>query len=263
MKTVLITGGSSGIGYELSIKFIELGYRLFWVSIDETELATAKKALLVQFPNGEVNYLAIDLSNLDAQEIVVDWYRSYDIPLDILINNAGFGVYGFSSETSMEKEIKMLHLNVINSFKLTKLCLSLMTDQGYGHIINICSNTAFQPVPKMAAYAASKSFLSSYSLALAKELKQQKSKIKILTVYPAAIKDTKFKVASDMEKVKTFEGLIATTKSEVAKDVLKAIKKNKSVILTGAKHRRLRWLIKIMPKAILNWMIALELEEKK
>jgi len=65
-----------------------------------------------------------------------------------------------------------------------------------------------------------------------------------------------------MEKVKTFEGLIATTKSEVAKDVLTAIKKNKSVILTGANHRRLRWLIKITPKAILNWMIALELEEK-
>ncbi len=261
-KNVLITGGSSGIGLELTIKFIEGGYNIFWISLVEEELSTAKSDLQEKFPNCNIDYLALDLSNPDAQKKAFDWYHQFNMPLDVLINNAGFGVFGYSNETSLEKEVKMLQLNVINSFKLAKMSLELMHAQGHGQIINICSNTAFQPVPKMAAYAASKSFLSSYSLALEEELRQQKSKIKILTVYPAAIKDTKFKVASNMEKVKTFEGLMATTKQEVATDVWTAMQKNKSVILSGALHRRSRWLSKILPKSILNWMIAWELSEK-
>jgi len=262
MKSVLITGGSSGIGYELTKKFIHESYHIFWVSLDEAELQAAKAELLIQFPNGIINFLAIDLSKLDAQEKVYNWFLSHSISLDIFINNAGFGVYGYTLNTSIEKEINMLQLNVINSFKLCKIFLCLMNNQGYGHIINICSNTSFQPVPKMAAYAASKAFLSSYSLALTEELKQLNSDIKVLTVYPAAIQDTQFKVTSAMEKVRTFEGLLATTKKEVANDVWIAMKKNKKVILSGSKHRRLQWLIKITPNAIINWMMTIELKEK-
>jgi len=113
----------------------------------------------------------------------------------------------------------------------------------------------------MAAYAATKAFVAHYSQALSEELKELNSKVKVITVCPAAIKDTKFKVAAKMEKVKTFEGLAATTREEVAGDVWKAFKNGKDYIMTGAKLRRIHPLTKILPKSIMSWLMRQELSE--
>lgn len=262
MKTVLITGGSSGIGLELSKKFIKDGYHLFWVSLEEQELAKEKAELSNLYPAAKIETLALDLTRSESQEQVLDWFYSLASRIDVFVNNAGFGVYGYSTATPLDKELSMLQLNVINAYKLAKLFLHRMTAQEHGTIINICSNSAFQPIPRMAVYAASKSFLSSYSQALNEELRQQRSKVKVITVYPSAIRDTPFKVRSNMEAVRTFEGLVATTKREVADDVWKGFKKNKSRVYTGAKHRNTRWLNKILPWSVLQWLITLELNEK-
>jgi len=261
MKIALITGGSSGIGLSMTKRFIQNGYAISWVSLFEEEALSAKKQLLVEFPKAAITYLIQDLSLPDAAQKTYDWVKSNNWTVDVLINNAGFATYGMSPSINMDKEVNMIELNVLNLYKMTRLFLKEMIANNAGTIINISSNTSFQPVPKMAAYAATKAFVAHYSQALNEELKELNSKVKVITVCPAAIKDTKFKVAAKMEKVKTFEGLAATTREEVAADVWNAFKNGKDFIMTGAKLRRIHPLTKILPKFLLNFLMKQELSE--
>ena len=262
MKFALITGGSSGIGFEISKYFAKDGYTLLWVSLLEKELKSAKEALQKDFPDTSIETLALDLSQPNAAQHTYDWVNSNQWRVDVLINNAGYGTYGFANDLSFEKEVSMIQLNVLNVFKLTRLFLKDMLAQNAGTIINISSNTSFQPVPKMAAYAATKAFVKHYSESLAEEMKALKSKVRIITVCPAAIKNTKFKDAARMQKVKTFEGLAATTKEEVAKDVWQGFAKGKTFVASGARLRRLMWLNPIIPHSIVQFLLRDELSEK-
>ncbi len=262
MKTVLITGGSSGIGFEISKYFARGGYTILWVSLLAEELETAKTALQKEFFNTSVETLTLDLAQSASAQKVYDWVKSNNWNVDVLINNAGFGTYGFANDIAFEKEVAMIQLNVMNVFKMTRLFLKDMLAKNAGTIINISSNTSFQPVPKMAAYAATKSFVKHYSESLIEELKALKSKVQVIVVCPAAIKNTPFKNAAKMEKVKTFEGLVATTKEEVAKDVWNGFRKGKSVILSGSKLRRLIWLNSLLPHSVVQFLLRRELSEK-
>jgi len=179
----------------------------------------------------------------------------------VLINNAGFATYGMSWDIPIEKEVNMMELNIVSLYKMTRLFLTDMIAKNKGTIINISSSTSFQPVPRMAAYAATKAFVAHYSQALQEELVELKSKVKIITVCPAAIKDTKFKTAAKMEKVKTFDGLTATSRKEVANDVWNAFQSGKTYIRTGAKLRRMFPLTKVLPKSVLLFLMRDELSE--
>ncbi len=262
MKNILITGGSGGIGYEMSRVFAGNGFHLFWVTINEEEAKTSKQNLALEFPEIKVNYLIQDLSRADAAQNVFNWFADQNIPLNVLINNAGFGLYGLSFDLALEKELNMLELNVLTLYKITRLFLPEMMKRNSGCIINISSNTSFQPVPKMALYAATKAFVSHYSQALNEELRMSDSKVKVITVCPAAIKDTAFKKVAKMEKVKTFEGLVATDKKEVAMDVWNAYNNEKSFVMSGAKLRMFYPMLKFFPKPILKYLLNSELSEK-
>lgn len=258
MKTVLVTGGSSGIGLEISKRFAQNGYAICWVTLLEDEAQQARQVLLDEYPT-TVTYLIQDLSLPDSAQHVIDWVRINNIDVDVLINNAGFATYGYSTDISIEKEVNMINLNVLGVYRLTRLFLADMTAKNKGTIINISSSTSFQPVPRMAAYAATKVFVSHYSQGLQDELQAQGSKVRVMTVCPSAIKDTKFKAAANMDRVKTFEGLTATTANEVADDVWKAFQDGKTFLRTGAKQRQTVWLTKILPKWIMKRMINDEL----
>lgn len=263
MKTVLITGGSSGIGFEISKYFARDNYKTLWVSLLEEELLSAKSILQKEVSEVAIETLTLDLSQSDAAQKTYEWVTANQWGIDVLINNAGYGTYGFANDISLEKEVTMIQLNVLNVFKLTRLFLNEMLANNEGTIINISSNTSFQPVPKMAAYAATKSFVKHYSESLTEELKILKSKVKVITVCPAAIKNTKFKDAANMQKVKTFEGLAATTKQEVAKDVWRGFQKGKTFVASGAGLRRLMWLTAILPHSIVQFLLRQELSEGK
>jgi len=259
---VLVTGGSAGIGLEISKRFAKNGYDICWIALFEEEVQEAKKELLSEFPNTSINYLIQDLSKEEGAKKTYDWIKTQNFEIDVLINNAGFGTFGLSHEISIEKEVNMINLNVLTVFKLTRMFLNEMIQKDKGTIINISSSSSLQPVPRMAAYAATKSFVAHYSQALSQELKEQKSKVKVITICPAGTKNTKFKVAANMENIKTFEGLQATTKEEVADDVWKTFSKGKSYYLTGTRLRRTRWLSKVLPKSFVYRMIKDELSEK-
>ncbi len=260
-QTVLITGGSSGIGLEISKRFARAGYVICWVSLLEDEIKEAVAELQKDFPQTIVHYLVQDLSREDSAQLTINWAHQQQFDIDVLINNAGYATYGMSTDIPYHKEVNMIQLNVMTVYKLTRLFLDDMISRGSGKIINISSSTSFQPVPRMAAYAATKAWVAHYSQALNEELKEQGSKVRVMTVCPAGIKDTKFKVAAKMEKVKTFESILATTKEEVADDIWKAYESGKSYVATGAKLRRTNWLTKLLPKPIVLRLMKDELSE--
>ena len=260
MKTVLITGGSSGIGYEVSQYFARDGYQLLWVSKAEEELEKARHQFLQEQPSTKIHTLAIDLSRTNAPQSVFDWAKQNQWQIDVLINNAGFGTYGFTNEQSIEKEVTMIQLNVLGVYQLTRLFLKGMIERNAGTIINISSNSSFQPVARMNTYAATKAFVSHFSRGLQEELELQESKVRVMTVCPSAIQDTPFKLTAKMEKTKTFTGLTYTTQAEVGADIWKGFVKQKSFVVTGARMRLLHFFFPIIPYRLQQYLVRKETE---
>ncbi len=260
-KTVLITGGSSGIGYTVSRYFARNGYHLLWVSLLKNEIETAKKQLQTEINNCQVEALVMDLSIPEAAQKVYNWVQENNWEVDVLINNAGFGTYGFINEINLEKELNMISLNLVNVYKMTRLFLKDMVNQNEGTIINISSNSSFQPTPKLGTYGATKAFVNHFSRSLNEELKIQGSKVKVICVCPAAIRDTTFKKTNGMEKVKTFDGLATTTAEEVAKDIWKGFLKRKDFIISGWKMRILYRISGLIPYKVEQFLVRRETKE--
>jgi len=256
-KTVLITGGSSGIGYEISIHFGRAGYRILWVSKPQEELTQAADNLKAILPEVELHLLAKDLSKPAASRETYEWAKQI-AAIDVLINNAGFGTYGFLPTTEMEKELAMIRLNVLAVYQLTRLFLDDMMAKDAGTIINISSNSSFQPVARMITYASTKAFITHFSRGLQEELVLQGSKVRVMTVCPAAITDTPF--SKDMKGVKTFTGLAYTTAAEVARDVWHGFKKVKTCQVSGYKMRFLYAIRNWVPYALQQYLTRRETE---
>lgn len=167
-QSALVTGAASGLGYELAVLLAKDNYKLFLVDIDSSKLIQVKTEL-EQTYNVEVVTLQKDLSQVNvAQEIMDDINNE---PLDVLINNAGFGLFGSFVETSWEREAQMLNVHVVTATHLTKLVLKGMVKRGSGKILNMSSLAAFQPGPLMSIYYASKGYMLSFTEAIANELK--------------------------------------------------------------------------------------------
>lgn len=262
-KIALITGGSSGIGFEMSRCFARNGYSLLWVSRFPEELEIAKGEIQAEFPDLQLEILVKDLSNLSAPTEVHQWTLQNNWKVEVLINNAGVGTHGYLTQTDFEKEKAMIQLNVLCMFQLTRLYLDEMVVRDSGTIINISSNSSFQPVARMVTYSSTKAFVTHFTRGLQEELSLQHSKVKAITVCPSAINDTAFQAAAKMEKVKTFKGLAFTTAKEVASDVWKGFQKGKTFIVTGAKMRALYAIRGLVPYGVQQYMVRKETEIEK
>lgn len=258
MKSVLITGGSSGIGFAMSRHFARAGYHLLWVSLSESELIKAQAVLQTEFNATPIDHLALDLSAPGSAQAVYDWTSKNAWTVDVLVNNAGFGTHGFVSDIPMDRELAMIETNVLASYKLMRLYLAEMRKHDSGTIIQIASNSAFHPVARMATYAATKAFVHSLGRALQEELKLQGSKVRSITVCPSAISDTPFRNTGAMEKVRTFNGIATTTAEEVASDVWKAFSTGKDFMVTGSRMRTLYALRGVIPYSLQQWMVRRE-----
>ena len=167
-ETALITGAASGLGLELAMLLAKDGYDLVLVDVDIMKLRLAKQQILSSYPS-RIRLLHKDLSKGNvADEIFKD---IMDAPVDVLINNAGFGIFGNFSDTDWQREAEMLNLHVVTTTHLTKLVLKGMVARGKGRILNMSSLAAFQPGPLMSLYYATKAYILSFSEAIANELK--------------------------------------------------------------------------------------------
>lgn len=260
-QSILITGGSSGIGLAMSHRFASEGARLFIVSKPQEELDAARAELLAQYPNLELETLAIDLSTPGAPKKVYQTVQEKAWTIDILVNNAGFGTYGFINDIDMERETDMINLNILCVYQLSRFFLKDMVHRNKGHILNISSISAFQPNPLLATYGATKSFVYNFGRALNYELRKQKSAVRVTTICPTPVR-TKFQQASEMEASSLFDSWMTVDADFVAERAIKALKQKKDMVIPGALYHWLNEISRRLPTPFLMQMAAGYLKRK-
>jgi len=167
-KTALITGASSGIGRQVALDLAARGVRVMLVARREDRLVSIQRE--IESHGGEAIYHVCDLEDDNARRGLIS-HLLKDAPVDILINNAGFGWYGYYADMPWEIARDLVQVNITAMLALTRALLPGMRDRGYGHIVNIGSIVGGFPNQGVAVYAASKAFLDAFSTALFREMK--------------------------------------------------------------------------------------------
>lgn len=231
-KTALITGGSSGIGFELSKLFAKDGYNLVIVSLPQDELDRAKNYFDSNY-DIETVILQKNLAVQGSAKEVHDFTKEKDITIDVLVNCAGFGSFGKFNEISIDKELNMINLDLVTLYHLTRLYVDDMVERDSGYILNVASMAAFQPIPYCAMYSSVKASVLYYTRAINFELRDRGSKVSATALCPPSTK-TGFAKAADMENSSMFqdEKKVATP-DEVAKEAYQALFDRKPVIVPG------------------------------
>ncbi|MCF7924060.1 MAG: SDR family oxidoreductase [Candidatus Izimaplasma sp.] len=232
----LITGASSGIGKELAIQLANKNYDLILIARRLDRLKEIKNSL----SNVSVTIKQVDLTNNNQLNDLLKYLENKSI--DLFINNAGYGIVNESITTPVENELNMIDLNIVSLHRLTKFALNSMKK---GKIVNISSLAAFLPSPKIASYAATKSYVYYYSEAINYELKKSKKDLSVLTVAPGPVKTEFNDVAQANQKLK---GMNVKT---CVKIIIKGIDKNKSLIIPGFKMKIIYHLLKFIPKKLI------------
>lgn len=243
--TALITGASGGIGYEFAHLFAKAGYNLIIVARSEDKLLQLKEEL------GEhpVTVIPQDLSEPGAAEVLYNKVKELKMTVEVLVNNAGFGLNGQFDELPLLDQQKMLQVNVnalteLTHFFLQDIKAAPLYDIPKG-VINVASTAAFQPGPKMAVYYASKAYVLSLSEALVEELRG--TGITISTLCPGAT-DTNFFKAANAEHTKLVNSTMAP--KDVAKAGFLGFVKGKRVIVPGGANLSMAYAAKFMPRSV-------------
>lgn len=236
----LITGASSGIGRDMARELAKKGYDLALVARNQIRLDKIKSELEKENSEIEIRTYAMDLANKDNCYLLYEQVKN----VDILINNAGFGLFGRFQETELEKEVNMINTNVTAVHILTKLYLKDMLKKDKGHILNVASIAGFMPGPLMANYYATKNYIISLTRAIHKEIQKEHSNVKISLLCPGPV-DTNFNNVANVEfKVR---GL---TSQYVAKYGIQNMLKGKLIIVPGKLIKIARILTEITPTII-------------
>ena len=249
MKAV-VTGASSGIGYSIARYLSKLGYDLIVVARRKDCLENLKEEC-----NTNVDIIDMDLSIISNMYDFYDKIKNEDV--DIVVNNAGCGIYGDSWNVDISREVSMLELNVIATDVLTKLFLKDMVKKNKGRILNVSSIVGFMPGPLMSSYYASKAYITSMSRAINTELKMKKYDVCVSTLCAGAV-DTNFN--SDLG----ISFFVKPKSSEyVAKYAIDKMLKNKEVIIPGIMNRILYCINKVVPVKLMKYPIYMTKNRKR
>lgn len=238
MKTVLITGASSGIGFSLAEVFAKNNYNLILVARREEKLFELKNTLESKY-GISVNVESLDLLILDNLKKLWEKYKY----IDILINNAGTGLYGAFDNTELGKELGIIGLNISSLVYLTKLFIKSMKSDG--KIINIGSTAGFQPIPFMSVYGASKSFVVDFTLAI-----QQETINPQIVLFCPGETQTEFQATANRPKSSPLRGKIPSS-NEVAEYLYSNLIRNKSYIIWGTYNKILLFIQRFFSKQLI------------
>ncbi|MFM7089548.1 MAG: SDR family NAD(P)-dependent oxidoreductase [Bacteroidota bacterium] len=263
MRKILITGGSQGIGLELAHAFAKIGDDLFLIAKEDGLLPEIIERLKKEYPKVFIQGLEINLAKTESALMVYQETLKANFLPDILINNAGFGTYGYVWETNQAKEFEMLQLNVLNLYQMTRYFLADMVKRNGGWIINISSISAFQPNPRLSTYGASKSFVLQFTRSLDFELREAGLNVRTMAVCPTPVVNTGFMQFAGMEKSRTFKNWMVVTPKIVVRDIFKGMKKGKNLVIPGKGLSFLLEIIKRLPEAFVIWMSAYYLRENR
>jgi len=250
-ETVFITGASEGIGLELAKIFAQNGYDLILLARNKEKLSNLKSEITKIF-DVDIKVLNFNLSDNNELENLGSYLKQNDLMIDIFINNAGTGILGEFSKTDFSKEAEMINLNITALTYLTKTVLQKMLKINRGKIVNVASTAAYKPGPLMAVYYATKSYVLSFTRAIAAEIKD--SDINILALCPGPT-DTGFMSKASDNKIYKSSFIKSASASEVAKYGYDAIMKNKSVAIPGMTNKILILISKFIPEKITSYLI--------
>lgn len=247
MSYALITGASSGIGYEAAKQLNNLGYDLILVARRLDKLNELKETL-----KGNILVLSYDLSKENDIYSLIDNIKNYDIK--VFINNAGFGDCGYIKETSFEKELNMIDLNIRGLYILTKKAIEIMND---GYILNVASVAGILHAgPYMSQYYGTKAYVRSFTEGISFELKEHKSKLSISALCPGPVK-TEFDKNANVNF-----SLKGITAKKCVSYALKKMFKKKVVIIPGGKVRFLVFFQRLLSRKSVNKIIAKSQKKK-
>jgi len=259
-RTVLITGASSGIGYELAKIFAKNNYNLVLTARNREKLYELKDIIEKDF-NSKIEIIEADLSEEKSAESIYNKICARSISIDVLVNNAGFGTYGNFIDTEIGKTGDMIQVNIASLVKLTKLFLPFLVDsKNGGKILNVASTAAFQPGPLMAVYYATKAFVLSFSEALAEELKNTGVTVTALCPGPT---QTGFQKTAGIENVRLVKTGMVPSAYTVALYGYKAMVKGKRVAVQGFVNRLIVFLLRFAPRRLVTVVVMLLQEVTK
>ncbi|MEE8721536.1 MAG: SDR family oxidoreductase [Eggerthellaceae bacterium] len=248
-KTVLITGATGGLGEAFARVFAHEGYDLLLVARDQQKLDTLARLLTVARPV-EVKTLAIpDLASPGAAARVVEFTEREHTDVDVLVNNAGFGDYGPFAESSLDRQIEMIDLNVRTLTELTYWYLGPMLDRDEGRILNVASVAAFMPGPLMSTYFATKAYVLSFSEALATELKHTGVTCTALCPGPTS---TGFWNAAGTQTSSLFSSISYASPDDVARFGFISMMNGRAVAIPGAGTRLLAHAVRLLPRSVVR-----------
>ena len=250
-KTVLITGASKGIGREFAKIHASKGDSLVLVARSKDELMLLKNEMEAKYKNIKVDVIVKDLTATNSAVEVYEELKEKNIAIDYLINNAGFGDYGFFVDANWDRFDQMIDLNVKALTHFCHLFLPDMIARKQGKIMNIASTAAFQPGPMMAVYFATKSYVLHLSEALNNEAKG--SGVSVTAFCPGPT-DTYFMEDSNFKKSNIVEKVKLSSPHDVALSGYKAMMAAKSVSIHGFSFKMMAFGVRLFPR---RWVVSI------
>lgn len=244
-KTALVTGASSGLGAEFARQLANHGANLVLVARRKEALESIK-AQIIQQHAVDVFILPFDLAQKDSAQNLYQALKEKNISIDILINNAGVGVYGEYIKTDFKKESLMIHLNIVSLVELTRLFTQDMLKKKNGYILQVSSVVAYQATPLYATYAATKSFVLSFGESLNAELKEHGIRA---TVLSPGVTETEFLSVSGQDANQYQQLLMMKTKPVVTTGLL-ALIQGKASVVPGKINKLMALMAKLAPRIL-------------
>lgn len=244
-RWALVTGASSGLGVDFAHELAQRSMNLVLVARRGARLREVKAELEVQYG---VDALVIpqDLAALDAPRDLYDEINERGIQIDVLVNNAGFGVYGEFAEVPWEREEAMLKLDILTVVHLTKLFVNDMLARDFGYILQVSSIGAYLPSPTYATYSAAKSFVLNFGEALDYELRG--SNVSCTVVSPG-VTATEFLKVSGQEPT-LYQRLMMMESDEVARIAIEKMLVGQPSVVTGWLNALMVWSNRLMPRRL-------------
>lgn len=248
LKHALITGATSGIGYELAKLLALNNYNLVLVARNKENLDITAREMEELNPAIHTHIIAVDLFKDGAAQKVYDQTQNLGIEINILINDAGQGEWGLFTETDLQRELDIIHLNVISLVSLTKFYLKEMVQRNEGKILQLASSVSKAPSPLLSIYAATKAFVLSFTEALVEELKDFAVTVTALQPYAT---DTDFFHKAKMENTVTYRESAMSTPEEVAKAGFEGLMNGNAIVLPGLQNKVINAMNTITPDTLI------------
>lgn len=258
MNYTLITGASSGIGYELAKIFARNNHNLILVARSTTKLLDLKNEIVAKH-QVLVEVLTCDLSQSQSAQKLFETVQTQKWAVDILVNNAGFGTHGSFVDIELKKTQEMIQLNILTLTELTKLFLPDMISKKSGRILNVASTASFQPGPLMSVYYATKAFVLFFSEGIFEELKNSGVTVTALCPGPT---ESGFQQAANLGDVSLFDTLKIPTSKMVAEYGYKALMQGKVVAVHGSMNKIFSSTVGLLPRGLVRKLVK-KLQQKR